>query len=90
MAIRKNFRNLLTGVALAWAALPALAQDTPVGLWKTIHDDGKTVKTLIRISESGGVLRGTIEKLLDPDHHPGHSPQRRRHHAVERRGCAGT
>ena len=66
MAIRKHFNHLLTGVLLGWVALPALAQDTPVGLWKTIHDDGKTVKTLIRISESAGVLSGTIEKLLDP------------------------
>lgn len=53
--------------ALAWLAVPAFAQDTPVGLWKTIDDDGKTVKTLIRIIESNGVLSGIIEKLLDPN-----------------------
>jgi len=44
----------------------ALAQATPVGLWKTIDDDGKTAKSLVRISEQGGQLVGNIDKLLDP------------------------
>lgn len=66
MKIEKTLKHVLAIAFLAWAAAPAFAQDTPVGLWKTIDDDGKTVKTLIRISESGGVLSGTIEKLLDP------------------------
>ncbi len=45
----------------------ALAQTTPVGLWKTIDDDGKTAKSLVRISEQGGTLVGSIDKLLDPN-----------------------
>ena len=44
----------------------AFAQTTPVGLWKTIDDDGKTAKSLVRISEQAGTLVGSIEKLLDP------------------------
>ena len=52
--------------ALALAATSAAAQNTPVGLWKTIDDDGKTEKSLVRISESGGVLSGKIEKVFDP------------------------
>ena len=44
----------------------ASAQSTPVGLWKTIDDDGKTAKSLVRISEQGGTLVGSIDKLLDP------------------------
>ena len=44
----------------------AFAQSTPVGLWKTIDDDGKTAKSLVRISEQGGTLVGSIDKLLDP------------------------
>ena len=60
----------LIALALAGAALGlppgALAQATPAGLWKTIDDDGKTEKSLVRIVESGGVLGGKIEKLLDP------------------------
>jgi uncharacterized protein (DUF2147 family) len=48
----------------------ACAQSTPVGLWKTIDDDGKTAKSLVRISEQGGTLVGNIEKLLDPTAEP--------------------
>lgn len=39
---------------------------TPVGLWKTIDFDGKTAKSLVRITETNGVLVGKIEKILDP------------------------
>ena len=57
-------------IAIAAAAfvvhVAAFAQATPVGLWKTIDDDGKTAKSLVRISEQGGVLVGNIDKLLDP------------------------
>ena len=42
------------------------AQSTPVGLWKTIDDETKQEKSLVRISESDGVVLGKIEKLLDP------------------------
>jgi len=44
----------------------ALAQATPVGLWKTIDDETKTEKSLVRITDSAGTLGGRIEKLLDP------------------------
>ena len=50
----------LAGVASAWA------QNTPVGLWKTIDDDGKTEKSLVRITDDGGTLTGKIEKIFDP------------------------
>lgn len=55
----------LFAVALLLPTL-AFAQATPVGLWKTIDDDGKTAKSLVRISEQGGTLVGSIDKLLDP------------------------
>jgi uncharacterized protein (DUF2147 family) len=42
------------------------AQMTPVGLWKTIDDDGKTEKSLVRITEKDGVLSGVVEKVFDP------------------------
>ena len=42
------------------------AQSTPVGLWKTIDDETKQEKSLVRLSESDGVVLGKIEKLLDP------------------------
>jgi uncharacterized protein (DUF2147 family) len=55
---------LLAAALLAHTA--AFAQATPTGLWKTIDDDGKTEKTLVRIAESGGVFSGKIEKVFDP------------------------
>ncbi|MDN3922305.1 DUF2147 domain-containing protein [Roseateles violae] len=58
-------KQLVTAAVIGLAAQAALAQTSPVGLWKTIDDDGKTEKSLVRISESGGVLTGTIEKLFD-------------------------
>ena len=42
------------------------AQASPVGLWKTIDDESKQEKSLVRVVDSGGVLSGKIEKLLDP------------------------
>ena len=48
----------------------AWAQTTPVGLWKTIDDKTKSERALVRISESGGLLSGRIEKLLAPDAKP--------------------
>jgi uncharacterized protein (DUF2147 family) len=58
--------RLVAGVGLALGATFAHAQATPAGLWKTIDDDSKQEKSLIRISDSSGVLNGKIEKLLDP------------------------
>lgn len=59
-------KNLFAAAVLSLVAAMASAQTTPVGLWKTIDDDGKTEKSLVRITESGGVLTGTIEKVFDP------------------------
>jgi uncharacterized protein (DUF2147 family) len=54
-------------LCFTFAAGGALAQGTPVGLWKTIDDDGKTEKSLVRITEAGGgTLNGKIEKVFDP------------------------
>ena len=52
------------------AAGSAWAQTTTVGLWKTIDDKTKTERALVRISESGGVLSGRLEKLLAADAKP--------------------
>ncbi len=43
-----------------------MAQMSPAGLWKTIDDDTKATKSLVRITDDAGVYSGTIEKLLDP------------------------
>ncbi|MFN3417105.1 MAG: DUF2147 domain-containing protein [Caldimonas sp.] len=59
-----NKRTLIAAVAVL---LCGLAQASPVGLWKTIDDGSKKEKSLVRISDQGGVLIGRIEKLLDPE-----------------------
>ena len=58
-------KNTLIALALATAGAAALAQATPVGLWKTIDDDGKTEKSSVRISDSAGLLSGKIETIAD-------------------------
>ena len=58
-------KRSIAALALAAATCAAWAQASPVGVWKTIDDDGKTEKSLVRISESGGVLSGRIETLFD-------------------------
>jgi uncharacterized protein (DUF2147 family) len=56
----------LAATLFALGAGLAHAQATPVGLWKTIDDETKLEKSLVRITENGGVFTGKIEKLLDP------------------------
>ena len=63
--------TLLAGLSLALFSGLAQAQATPVGLWKTIDDNTKKERSLIRITEAGGVLTGKIEKSLNPDAEPG-------------------
>jgi uncharacterized protein (DUF2147 family) len=69
-------KNLLAVALLAFAAGGASAQVTsanaaavlssPAGLWKTIDDDGKTEKSLVRITDAGGVYSAKVEKISDP------------------------
>ncbi|MDO8419724.1 MAG: DUF2147 domain-containing protein [Rubrivivax sp.] len=59
-------KKTLTALALTFAAAAALAQATPVGLWKTIDDETKQEKSLVRLSEANGVLSGKVEKIVDP------------------------
>lgn len=59
-------KHVITACLLSLAALAAQAQATPVGLWKTVDDDTGKEKSLVRISEAGGVYTGKVEKLLDP------------------------
>ena len=58
-------KKLLITLALAAAAGTALAQTSPVGLWKTIDDETKAEKSQVRITEVGGVLTGKVEKVAD-------------------------
>lgn len=58
-------RTCLLATALALGAGVALAQPTPVGVWKTIDDDTHAEKSLVRITEAGGVLSGKVERIFE-------------------------
>jgi uncharacterized protein (DUF2147 family) len=58
--------RFLAASLLIFAVTAANAQNTPTGLWKTIDDKTGQDKSLVRISDTGGVLTGRIEKLLHP------------------------
>jgi uncharacterized protein (DUF2147 family) len=60
--------RLLAASLFLIAATAVHAQNTPVGLWKTIDDHTGQDKSLVRISDAGGVITGRIEKLLHPTH----------------------
>ena len=57
---------LAAGAALACAMSPAFAQAdaSPVGLWKTVDDETRQAKALVRMVEKDGVLTGRIERIL--------------------------
>jgi uncharacterized protein (DUF2147 family) len=58
-------------LALAASALPALAaNDTPVGKWKTIDDKTHEVKSIVEITENGGLLEGKVLQVLKSEHGP--------------------
>jgi len=60
--------RVLVASLLLFAAVAVHAQNTPVGVWKTIDDKTGQDKSLVRISDRGGVITGRIEKLLHPSH----------------------
>ena len=59
-------KTILISAALIISST-ALAQQSPIGLWKNIDDATGKPKALIRITEANGELSGKIEKLFrDP------------------------
>lgn len=59
-------RKIATCLALFFVlfSFSLSAQDSPVGLWKTIDDETGEAKSHVRIIEKNGKLYGTVEKLL--------------------------
>jgi len=56
-------------VALFIAGLSTIAfadSMSPVGSWSTIDDKTHQPKSVVRITETGGVISGTVEKIIDP------------------------
>jgi uncharacterized protein (DUF2147 family) len=63
--VNKKLTKAFT-LALMLSSGGALAQATPMGLWKVIDDETKQPLSHVRIGDAGGVLSGRMEKLLDP------------------------
>ena len=59
-------KKFTVAALLAAAASIAAAQSTPAGLWRTIDDETKQEKSLVRLVDQGGVLTGKVEKITDP------------------------
>ncbi|MFY8044034.1 MAG: DUF2147 domain-containing protein [Rhodoferax sp.] len=53
-------------IALGLAASTAMAQMSPVGLWRQVDDKTGQAKSEIRIVEEAGSIVARIEKRLDP------------------------
>ncbi|RIX81292.1 DUF2147 domain-containing protein [Acidovorax cavernicola] len=60
----------LAAVLFTVTAVSAMAQSTPVGLWRNADDKTGEVKAEIRIAETNGALSGRIEKSLKKDTKP--------------------
>jgi uncharacterized protein (DUF2147 family) len=57
-------KRALTAIIFGVIAFSALAQNTPVGLWRNSDDKTGEAKAEVRIAETAGVLSGKIEKRL--------------------------
>ena len=60
----------LAAVLFTVTAVSAMAQSTPVGLWRNVDDKTGEAKADIRKVDSDGALRGRIEKSLKKDTKP--------------------
>ena len=63
-------RQALAAIVLMAIAGPALAQMSPLGLWRSIDDKSGEPKAEIRIVDKAGALSGRIEKTLRKDAKP--------------------
>jgi uncharacterized protein (DUF2147 family) len=70
MTLSVTLTRLAGLTAIALFSANAMAQATPVGVWKTIDDKTKSERAMVRITESAGVLSGKIEKVLAADAKP--------------------
>ena len=56
--------RLLAALAVLLLAMPAFAQSSPVGTWRTIDEETNQPKSIVRVFERGGTLHGEIVRLL--------------------------
>ena len=60
----KRFFMAAFFLSSSWATSAAMAQSSPVGVWRTIDDATGKPAALIRITDNHGELQGKIEKLF--------------------------
>jgi len=60
-------KSLLLGILILLWTTVAVAQESPVGKWKTVDDVSNKEKSIIEIYETGGKLYGRIMELLLPE-----------------------
>ncbi|MGJ7525672.1 DUF2147 domain-containing protein [Variovorax sp. EL159] len=68
--MKATFVAAIVFAATSVVAVSAMAQSTPVGLWRNVDDKTGEVKAEIRIGETNGALLGRIEKSLKKDAKP--------------------
>ncbi|MFM9927821.1 DUF2147 domain-containing protein [Variovorax sp. H27-G14] len=64
-------KKTLAALLFTATAFSAMAQSTPVGVWRNVDDKTGEVKAEISIAEANGALLGRIEKALGKDAKPG-------------------
>ncbi len=62
--------RMLLILAMFFFAPFSFANDSPVGLWKTIDDKTNKPRSLVRIVEENGEYKGIVEKGLREDDNP--------------------
>ena len=62
--------HALIAIVLGAISVSAMAQMSPVGLWRSVDDKTGEAKAEVRIVDAGGVLSGKLEKRLAKDVKP--------------------
>ncbi len=66
-------KSLFAATVLFGIASIATAAGSPAGTWRSIDDKTKAERSIIRITEENGELKGVVEKIFDqPGDDPAH------------------
>jgi len=66
-------KALFVAAALMGMSSFAAAAGSPVGIWRSIDDKTRQERSIIRITEENGELRGVVEKIFEqPGDDPAH------------------
>lgn len=69
----KAMKSLFVTAILMLASSLVTAAGSPVGVWRSIDDKTRQERSIIRITEENGELKGVVEKLFDqPGDDPAH------------------